>query len=648
MIFILDTLINIKMQHFCKSVVGSSHKDMQLPCQDSTLCENFDKGCIIAVSDGHGSRTYVRSHIGSKLACLIAIKLTKQFVLDNYDKLSKMGKRTYTPDDGGKADGLFLSLFTSIHDSWYEAIKENIANVPFTNEEKIKLGDAEIKEAFGCTLLVAVKTEKFTLAFHIGDGRIYAISYNNEWKQPVPWDSVCEDNITTSLCESNPIDSFRYYVDSSANQPFAIFACSDGIEDCYGGSHDGNFQSEKLVVDYSEVLRAYLQDKESDFDIDCENFLKNQSKILSHDDMSIAFIIDDRFQLKQNWLKIVEYQRQKFEATEKYKSYVIRVAQLSERLKVIDSNINNYQKELNGIDKELEGKQKEKDAKTKLQSSDKACKDSAMLFNAKITQFQADIKDYCSLYEKESKEEASKTGISEVYHFSSKLIDYVLKAIKKALDLIRADITTKQNNAIKLQSEIYALNEKIKILLDKRGKLKVSLDDEQAKYDQLEREKKALIEEKGKCEETKIKVEKESEYQIHLINDEIKEKISFEEVEVCSYANEGLYNTLNICKRSFGEKDEDINIVVQSRNSIEVTYSENQSQFYINKDDFDKLLEMIKSINPSIFTSDEKLSSDCITVLFFKKDGNYIAQTIALERKEALEIWKNCLKMVHI
>ena len=34
--------------------------------------------------------------------------------------------------------------------------------------------------------------------------------------------------------------------------------------------------------------------------------------------MSIAFIIDDRFQLKQDWLKIVEYQRLKFEAAEEY------------------------------------------------------------------------------------------------------------------------------------------------------------------------------------------------------------------------------------------------------------------------------------------------------------------------------------------
>ena len=634
------------MQHFCKSIVGSSHKDTQLPCQDSTLCEKFDKGCIIAVSDGHGSRTYVRSHIGSKLACLIAVKLTKQFVLDNYDELSQIGKRTYTPDNGGKADGLFLGLFTSIHNRWYEAIKENVTDTPFTNEEKVKLGNAEIKEAFGCTLLVAVKTEKFTLAFQIGDGRIYTISYNNEWKQPVPWDTACEDNITTSLCESNPIDSFRYYIDSSVIQPFAIFACSDGIEDCYGGSHDGNFQSEKLVVDYSEVLRAYLQDKESDFDIDCESFLKDQSKILSHDDMSIAFIIDDRFQLKQDWLKIVENQRLKFEATEEYKSYEIRVTQISERLKVIGSNVNKYAIALDGTDKELKSKQEDLYTKIKFQASDKACKDSAMIFNAKITQFQQDIKAYCDLYENESIE-ASKNDIPEVLNFKRKLIDYVLNAAKKALDLIRTDITTKQNNAIRLLSEIDKLNEEIKTLSDKKVIQEKDLSAEREKYNQLKIQKESLLEEKKRSLESKKIVEEKTENNIRLISDEIRKIVPCEEVKDCIYTNEEVYDTLNISKRSLTEMDEDVNIVIQSSNRIEVTYSEGQTPYYITKDDFDKLLEAIKRIDPSVFSSDEKLFNDCVTVMFYKKDGKCITKTIPIEQKEAHEIWKASTHIVH-
>ena len=632
------------MQYFCKSVVGSSHIETQLPCQDSTLCEKFDKGCIMAVSDGHGSRTYVRSHIGSNLACSIAVNLTRQFVLDNYEFLSKIGQRSYTPDNGVKADTLFLNLFTSIHDQWYESIKDNVANTPFTNEEKVKLGNADIKEAFGCTLIVAVKTDRFTFAFHIGDGRIYTISYKNEWKQPVPWDSNCEDNITTSLCESNPVGSFRYYIDSSEVQPYAIFACSDGIEDCYGGSHDGNFQSEKLEVDYSEVIRAYLQDEKSDFDVDCESFLKDQSKRFSHDDMSIAFVLDDRYQLQEVWLKIIECQRLKFETAEAYRTCEIRLLQLSDRLKTIGSNVNNYKLELDRAKKDLNIKQNNRGMKEKEKLSEKSCKELATTFNAKIIQFQQDVKDYCDSFETDSKDITP-----EVLNFSKKLTGYVLKAVNKALELIRTDITTKQNNAIRLQSEIDKLDVEINKLSNKIEKQEECLRAEQEKYDNIKSQNKSLIEEKDKCERKKVKVEEKADSDIRILHNEIKNKVPYDEVVNYSYADENgeVYNTLNISKRSSGEKDEDVNFVIQSANLIEVSYSENHFSCNISMDDFNQLIERVKRMDSSIFSSDGKIFNDSITIMFYKKDGSCITKTISNEREEACEIWNVCTRIAH-
>lgn len=633
------------MEHFCKSVIGSSHKDTKLPCQDSSLCEVFDKGCIIAVSDGHGSRTYVRSHIGSNFACSIAVKLAKEFVLDNYDTLSKIGRESYTPDSGVKADALFLNLFTCIHQQWYEAIKENVTIEPFTDQEKMKLGNADIKEAFGCTLMVAVKTDCFTFAFHIGDGRIYTISYNNEWTQPVPWDSACEDNITTSLCENNPVDSFRYYVDSSDNQPFVIFACSDGIEDCYGGSHDGNFKSEKLVVDYSEVIRAYLQDKKSDFDIDCESFLHNQSTRFSHDDMSIAFVIDDRLQLQQTWLKLVEYQRSIFEVAEECKSYEIQIAQLSDRLKIIGSNIIKCKKELRGTEESLERKQKERDIKEDKLLTEKSCKDTATTFNAKIIQFQQDIQNYCDLYENETIEVSLNN--TECLTFKKKLTGYILKAIKKALEVIRADIMVKQENTVILQSEIDTLNDEIQKLSEKKESQTNSLRIEKEKRSQIEKQKETLTKKKDECENKKKEVEEKTGRDIQLIYDEIKNKTPHEDVDNCSDSNEEVYNTLNICKKYSDRKNEDFNITIESNNSIVLRYSENPNPYYISKDDFKKLLEIIKGVDKKIFSADDNLKNNCITVLFYKKDGSSTTRTINIEKDEAQIIWSVCTNILN-
>lgn len=633
------------MEHFCKSVIGSSHKDTKLPCQDSSLCEKFDKGCIIAVSDGHGSSTYVRSHIGSNLACSIAVKLTKEFVLDNYDVLSKIGRKSYTPDSGVKADPLFLELFTRIHQQWYEAIKENVTNVPFSDQEKMKLGNAEIKEAFGCTLMVAVKTDCFTFAFHIGDGRIYTISYNNEWTQPVPWDSACEDNITTSLCENNPVDSFRYYVDSSDNQPFVIFVCSDGIEDCYGGSHDGNFQSEKLVVDYSEVIRAYLQDKESDFDIDCESFLNNQSTRFSHDDMSIAFVVDDRFQLQQTWLKLIEYQRAIFEVVEECKSYEIQVAQLLARLKIIGVNIDKCKKELRGTEESLELKQKERDTTKNKLLLEKSCKDTATTFNAKIIQFQQDIENYCDLYKNETIEESLNN--TEYLTFKKKLTGYILRAIGRALEVIRADIKAKQKNAENLQSDIDTLNGEIQELSEKKESQTNSLRIEKEKLSQIEKQKETLAKKKHECESKKKEVEEKTGYDIQLIYDEIKNKMPHKNAENCSESNEEVYNTLNISKWSSNRKNEDFSIIEESNNSIVLTYSESPNPCNISQDDLNKILKTIKGVDKKIFSADENLKNNCIKVMLYKKDRSSTILTINIERKGAQLIWDVCTDILN-
>ena len=61
---------------FNKSVIGSSHINTGKPCQDYSHSSNTDSYSIIVVSDGHGSETYVRSEVGSKIAGQIAEEKT--------------------------------------------------------------------------------------------------------------------------------------------------------------------------------------------------------------------------------------------------------------------------------------------------------------------------------------------------------------------------------------------------------------------------------------------------------------------------------------------------------------------------------------------------------------------------------------------
>lgn len=103
---------------------------------------------------------------------------------------------------------------------------------------------------------------------------------------------------------------------------------------------------------------------------------------------------------------------------------------------------------------------------------------------------------------------------------------------------------------------------------------------------------------------------------------------------------------MNICKR-YSEKDEDFNITIESNNSIVLTYSEDPNLYYISKDVFEKLLEIIKGTNPKVFSADENLYNNCITVLSYKKDGTSTIRTIDIEEEQAQIIWDACTNILN-
>jgi serine/threonine protein phosphatase PrpC len=67
---------------FATSVLGASHIRENKPCQDYSIAwQSKDSGSVVLiVCDGHGSDTYVRSDVGSRLAAQITLEAVKEFV----------------------------------------------------------------------------------------------------------------------------------------------------------------------------------------------------------------------------------------------------------------------------------------------------------------------------------------------------------------------------------------------------------------------------------------------------------------------------------------------------------------------------------------------------------------------------------------
>lgn len=284
------------------SCQGDSHKATNKECQDySRTYVDKEKGIYIAVvCDGHGGDTYFRSAVGAKEAADITV--TNVLELIREDGKNLFANMPFTQvgilDTIAEQDNLDISmrrLFAKIYIQWRNAILED-AKRPVTQweTENVKpehlqiLQDSErIVKAYGCTLMTYAQTPDYWFAFHLGDGKCVMMDKDMQFSQPIPWDERCFLNKTTSLCDSEPVEEFRYCAEGDGQFPSAIFLGSDGLDDSLG---DGD----KLYNFYGNIIRRIKKNGLEKVKTEIQDNLPKLSKIGSKDDMSIAFVYNEK------------------------------------------------------------------------------------------------------------------------------------------------------------------------------------------------------------------------------------------------------------------------------------------------------------------------------------------------------------------
>ena len=331
--------------HF--SCQGESHKADNKPCQDASFSAVYDDGLAIAiVCDGHGGERYFRSDVGSRMATEVIAESVKTFV-ENIDRDMFMGEpftaeEAITSEEVVKKqkpiDKAFRQLFSSIIYQWNQKIADHAANTTISEWEqehvpKKYLDELHTSETFeklyGCTLMAYVQTPEYWFAFHLGDGKCISFQQNPLWQMPIPWDERCFLNKTTSLCDSNAINEFRYCYEGDGKFPMAVFLGSDGMDDSFG-------EDPNLVNFYIQVVKMLVTEGKEATIASIESDLPQLSKIGSKDDMSVAFIynIDE---LKAHITDFIQYQidlvKDSIRLTDE------RIDKLNEKLKSVgDSN----------------------------------------------------------------------------------------------------------------------------------------------------------------------------------------------------------------------------------------------------------------------------------------------------------------------
>lgn len=291
------------MKHFAFTCQGESHKATDKSCQDYSYSSVEDGVSIAIVCDGHGGERYFRSDVGSRLCTEITVEAIKLFVanidssifidkaLTQRKAIAEMEDEKLTPTDNA-----LRQLFSSIIATWNQEIATYTEQHPLTEVELAKVppkyieafrNNESLEKTYGCTLMAYVQTSQYWFAFHIGDGK--CVSFNEGeplWQEPIAWDERCFLNKTTSICDSDALNEFRYTYCGDGSFPVAVYLGSDGMDDSFG-------PMENLVEFYMQVSKLLAKNNDKEAKESIEETLPVLSKRGSQDDMSLAYIYDE-------------------------------------------------------------------------------------------------------------------------------------------------------------------------------------------------------------------------------------------------------------------------------------------------------------------------------------------------------------------
>ena len=359
--------------------LGESHKDSGKPCQDYSFSSVEEGMAIAVVCDGHGGERYFRSDQGARCATEVIVEVVRDFVAHTDSALFKGSAYTAEGVVTGNDKKLtpldikFRQMFSSIITQWNERIDKHAHECPLSEWEfdhvpqkyliefqknlDVPPAESTLNKQYGCTLMAYVQTDSYWFAFHLGDGKCISFhkdvnfhGQNQIWDEPIPWDDRCFLNKTTSICDSDAINEFRYCYGNSTATPVAVFLGSDGIDDTYG-------EMENIANFYVEILKIIAKDGKSAALQQLKDDLPIISRIGSKDDASVAVVYNNISVVTYvgHFIKFqIDYMdAQAKEQAERIQTLLEKKHSLEHRVSVLDSDRKKVAIELNYALKDL-------------------------------------------------------------------------------------------------------------------------------------------------------------------------------------------------------------------------------------------------------------------------------------------------------
>lgn len=225
------------------SVRGSSHRRSDTVNQDAVAIREMEDGLVVAVADGHGSRTHVRSDAGSRLAVDVAGDLGAELIAAG--ALRRL--------DAGLARHLQGEVAADLVERWREAVRADVAANPWTADDlAVSPGVAgDPYHGYGTTIMVALAGPDGVAVLQLGDGDVLVGHRSGRVELPVPGDDRLIGNQTTSLCLDSAADDFRATIVTLDDDPIRFVSITT---DGYANSFASESWGAEVGADFMEHL----------------------------------------------------------------------------------------------------------------------------------------------------------------------------------------------------------------------------------------------------------------------------------------------------------------------------------------------------------------------------------------------------------
>ena len=497
-----------KVFAFNRTTRGHLHIMREIPCEDFSASFSSDDGryYIAVVADGHGSASCFRSSTGSRIVTEVALDCLKEFAnacLETEDIENRFYKDIFS--NPRYRQMTIKQLTDTIVANWHDKVLEDYENNPPTPEElgpyaeQYKDGN-RFEHIYGTTVMAALLLPSCLVLIHQGDGRCNVFYGDGTIEQPVPWDERCQDNATTSMCDTDVAESFRHCVlnpNDKHDGVIAAFLGSDGVEDAYrdtyddlGGSHTlmggvyafYKFLSCKIIENQSkENLYSYLDQFLPEFSAD-----GLFSRSGSGDDVSVAGIVD--IERLQEFIPEFTKDTQRYSLDERLfwkedelRSKTRKHGILKKRLDEAEQRLREKEQHLHLIEKEIEEMNEKREHL--LSNLEQA--------NADLEQFTQEVDQFAGT----TKAQKLQSSLQSIFQ---NFLDNTASG-KAALESKKNKILTALSQVdariIDLQNQLVSVQDEVSEIQNDYDEAKSKYDDYDAKYQLIDAERKKLLDE---------------------------------------------------------------------------------------------------------------------------------------------------------